>query len=908
MTDAFISYSRKDQAFVRLLFERLEVRGREIWVDWDGIPPTAEWMDEIQRGIEAADSFIFVLSPASLASRICLVELDYATEQGKRLVPVVHGVVDARQAPESLAKLNWIFFTAPEHIDEAITTLFDALDRDLDYVQRHTRVLMRMRQWVRQDEDESLLMRGRDLADAERWLSQSGHKDPLPIPDQTRYLLESRSVETRRQRRVQSGIIAALIVALTLAAIAFWQRNQAEEQRRLAVARALATQSELEALEDGEGLVRGALLAAESLRSTRTFEGVESWKQRVSLLPRRPRVEGARFQDVSSGVVNSDGTLWAMGTREGGVIVGSTTDGSTLANWTAIETEVQSLAFSPDARWLAIGAQQALVIWRLNPLEELVRFTESEHLDTLGNVHELVFSNDGDKLFVASEGYGVEVISTEDWQMTLPLQTQTSRSFALDVHPTLPVVAIGGFGVSLVDSTTGIADPIDDVRQGEVHALRFSGRGNELVAVDDGRIRVWDVEPGPTVVVQFADQIAAYDEPVHDLRFDSSGRYIAVARDPNTVHVLGTKTGAESQRISTSGSPRYVGFSSGADELMTIGDRYQRWDLVGRDATHYYRASSKLKQAFFIGKGKWVVTSDQEGGFRLFESDGLEMRLEEDLGAEPALVLSPDSNYLAAVGQAGLIILDTANLREVYRQMFSSTQQNVELRFDPRSRFVLVTSSSQAGVVDLASGQWSKFTSLSAHSPMFSDSSRWMAFADKTGLNVFNTETGLQFPPLQGKLRAVNPEETRVCTWTPAVRGKRTAKFWIWDLLSGETLGWGADPDGPSIGRTREAVEITVSDPALVDACRNWTAIEWDTNPPPAPRKTPLWTLEPSNSTLRLFSRETGDMIDEVCRRVTRNLTAEEWCQFLPDVPYRATCENLPLTAPDSLDCDKATD
>ncbi|HXQ37070.1 MAG TPA: hypothetical protein VN843_23875, partial [Anaerolineales bacterium] len=44
-----ISYSRKDVTFVRKLFEGLLAQGftkEDIWVDWEGIPLTADWMAE----------------------------------------------------------------------------------------------------------------------------------------------------------------------------------------------------------------------------------------------------------------------------------------------------------------------------------------------------------------------------------------------------------------------------------------------------------------------------------------------------------------------------------------------------------------------------------------------------------------------------------------------------------------------------------------------------------------------------------------------------------------------------------------------------------------------------------------------------------------------------------------------
>jgi WD40 repeat protein len=36
------------------------------------------------------------------------------------------------------------------------------------------------------------------------------------------------------------------------------------------------------------------------------------------------------------------------------------------------------------------------------------------------------------------------------------------------------------------------------------------------------------------------------------------------------------------------------------------------------------------------------------------------------------------------------------------------------------------------------------------------------------------------------------------------------------------------------------------------------------------------------------------DVLDEACARLTRNLTPQEWHQYLGDQPYRKTCPNLP--------------
>src|SRR6266436_6710860 len=108
--EVFISYSRKDKEFVRRLHEALKRRDREAWVDWEDVRPTEDFMQAIFGAIEGSDTFIFVLTPDSVASLVCGREIAHAAAHNKRMVPIVAREVNAGTAPEALAKLNYIFF------------------------------------------------------------------------------------------------------------------------------------------------------------------------------------------------------------------------------------------------------------------------------------------------------------------------------------------------------------------------------------------------------------------------------------------------------------------------------------------------------------------------------------------------------------------------------------------------------------------------------------------------------------------------------------------------------------------------------------------------------------------------------------------------------------------------------
>lgn len=103
MSEIFISYSRKNQVFVRRLYTKLTELRREVWVDWEAIQVTDDWWQAIRIGIEASDNFIFIISPNSLASPVCHLEIACALHCEKRLIPIIYAPIDEKSAFEALA-------------------------------------------------------------------------------------------------------------------------------------------------------------------------------------------------------------------------------------------------------------------------------------------------------------------------------------------------------------------------------------------------------------------------------------------------------------------------------------------------------------------------------------------------------------------------------------------------------------------------------------------------------------------------------------------------------------------------------------------------------------------------------------------------------------------------------------
>ncbi len=90
MTQVFISYSRKDLEFVDRLANDLKTTGFEVWYDLSGLEPGTRWRQEIQNAIQDSQYFLVVLSPNSIISDWVEREFLFASEQDKKIIPLLY--------------------------------------------------------------------------------------------------------------------------------------------------------------------------------------------------------------------------------------------------------------------------------------------------------------------------------------------------------------------------------------------------------------------------------------------------------------------------------------------------------------------------------------------------------------------------------------------------------------------------------------------------------------------------------------------------------------------------------------------------------------------------------------------------------------------------------------------------
>ncbi len=289
-----MSYAREDLEFVRRLSESLTAEGYEVWVDLEGILPTADWLEEIRRAIERSDACVFVTSPDFVGSTVCLEqELSHAVRQHKRLIPVLARAVEAESLPRDLSRLNWIDFTAEAEYEAAVRILVAAIETDLDWVQDHTLLLDRAQEWKRQGRTEALAaLPAGQLDHFESWLAQATDREPTATELQVAFLLECRRVAEKRRRQ---RLIALGVLILVVGILGFWAYLQNQEklrQQEIVQARKLIYQAEQQRdqLWPPGQLVQATRKAIEATRRSsaageRLVEADQALRETMALLP-----------------------------------------------------------------------------------------------------------------------------------------------------------------------------------------------------------------------------------------------------------------------------------------------------------------------------------------------------------------------------------------------------------------------------------------------------------------------------------------------------------------------------------------------------------------------------------------------------------------------------------------------
>lgn len=838
--EVFISYSRKDQEFVRRLDTALQAGGREAWVDWEGIRPTEEFMAAIFSAIEGADTFVFVLSPDAVVSKVCAREIAHAALHNKRIVPIVARDVEAAAVPEAIAKLNWIFARDSDDFQGAVDTLVSALETDLGWIRIHTRLLTRALEWDGKKRSNSFVLRGEDLSSAEQWLAQAGtEKERQPTALQTEYILASRKASSRRQRIVLGSVAFGAVVALVLAVLAWQQRTRALANAAEAThQRDSAVKAQNEATKQRNAAV-DALSRSYFSQGTRLVAEQQSARA-LAFLAAAVRNNGhslsaARIATLLSDRVwarplasqRAEGATRAFFSPDGAYVLAVLPNGSgeirnrsgeRLSRQIAYHLGIGSAHFTPDGEYVVITtgegkdetkAARSFQMWETKTGRELTKL-----MSCAAKIYEVSFSDDSRRFALCAEDatYLCGVIRGIP---TKKLPPARMARFSANGARLVTVDPGGGEEAAhLWDAQTGtpIGQPLTGELLGTITAAALSPDGKRVATglttdTEQGAVRIWDVVSGKPLS-PWIDQ----DYNVENLIFSPDGRwFLSLCR--STAQVFDSVEGkAVTQAVAPPTGAQILGaaFSPDGGRFATAGadGSVCAWDAAtGKLAVEMWEQRS-LESVGFSADCRAVVTLGDAGRERRSWNILGGVAQPESIPTPPQPE-TPASEDTAAPRRGGrLKTVDGSLLLRVEADVSvkicdaASGTPKIELvnlpegasaaEFSPDGNRVLVTATNNSretvGLWDAVRG--SRVSAQIASAPNFQrggfspDSQRLVVFGERA-LHFLDVATGREIVPListSGEIGAISfSPDSKLC----ATLGD---ELQVWNAQNGQPI------------------------------------------------------------------------------------------------------------------------
>lgn len=604
-------------------------------------------------------------------------------------------------------------------------------------------------------------------------------------------------------------------------------------------------------------------------------------------------------------------------------------------------------AFSPDRRWMVTALDVVsdtrktrdgsgyLSQFSLGGQRNLIRFIDTTTgrevpdllLYTTTDVGAITFSPNGKHLAFAVNST-VFILELNTFTEIAKLNHEDKvNAAAFSPNSEYIAIAFGTKGKVKIWKIADTKEFINLVHDDKVTIVTFSPDGEYLVTADkEGTVKIGDG-------VNYREVINInHEDYVNSVVFSPDGKYVATSSDDRTASILDIRSKREITRVVHEEAIRHIAFSFDGKLLATASDDYTAriWKLSSHQEANFI-PTSKLNAAVFSPDGKCIAIINDNSVVHVVDvNNGRKIghvRYKGKMSNKDCVSLSIDGKYLAAIVD---IDVDTERAKDIGIEMkqimerMEQIEQNGEKMellkamgesFDKAVVKVWQVSSGkeiisieQANDVCsialspdgkfLASGCDQKATygkmegiQTDRSSDVINPYARVFEVSNGHEIAKKNYTNGVESLAFShdGQYLAIATPEGMVAIWRgvsfeqqvssiPHERGVHSMAF----SPNGKYLATASNDDIIRIWEIRGKTTVAhIPHLGQVDTVSFSSDGRY------------ILTLG-KNHPLQMWSWKPEDLIEEACTRLTRNLTYDEWKQYIPDEPYTEVCKNLP--------------